>query len=406
VVVDDEKDTDYAPGGKKKEKDRHTRSRATKRRSESHQSIAKGSTEPKKSGTTPVNTNRVYDAYKLKRVVEAAEERALQVGKPDLAAAVHEIWVQSLESARLTALLEAILTQTATPAQTTEFQDFVKKAKRKLKEAKDGGRKKPAGSGANGTQSLPVRSPSKPTAPPLPVESSAVPSTERQEPHKPKLSLKVKSPHKEHKDSSRRRAGHGGKMSTSPPKKRSGSVGSESSLTSLTSNGDNDMDLDERDELANGPGVSSSKVNGVKNKDHATERGNLTAPDQKLKRTSAEADLVEDERDRQLAAKKRKLDETIKREYPFEESDMRKTQNEAKLKARATRAQNGSLVPPPVALAPNGSRSASVRDSRAASAEVDSPLSDLSPPSSRMSTPHVWTGPPKPSGKRAKTKTS
>jgi len=457
VAVDDAKDGDWAPGtkSKHKEKDRHTRNRTTKRRSDAHNIIKKTSTDPTDT-PAPVNTNRIYDAPKLKLVVESAKKRALEVGKPDLAAAVHEIWVQSLDSARLTALLEAILTQTAAKSQISEFQDFVKQAKKKLKYAKDDTRKKPAVGGANAAPppDASLRSPSKLTnTSTTEQETAAIPSTERPEPHKPKFSLKVKPQHKEHKDPSRRRTSHGGEMSASPSKKRSGSVGSESSLTSLTSNGDNDLDLDVPDEIAEGPPVSSNKVNGTKAKDHAAERGSLAVSDKKLKRTSADTDLGEDERDCKNAAKKQKLDAAVKREpdaavkreseqkhkrtsadaalsederdrqyavkrqrldasvtrdYPYEESDVRMTVKESPTarNTRTTRAQNGSLIPPPVSLPPNGDRITDAKSGRAASADVESPLSDLSPPSSQLSTPHVGRGPSRPPGKRAKTKTS
>jgi len=75
---------------------------------------------------------RVYDGPKLQRVVEAAEARAREVGKPVLAVAVREIWLQSQKSAHLSDLLEAILTQSATPAQAEDFKNHVKRAKRRL----------------------------------------------------------------------------------------------------------------------------------------------------------------------------------------------------------------------------------------------------------------------------------
>lgn len=403
IVIDDEKDEDYAPAVKKKEST--TRSRVGKRHSEPAQANtkAKAATANHTTPITAVPRKRVYDAAKLKRVVEAAKVRAMEVGKPDLAAAVHEIWRESLQSERLTDLLEAILTQSASPAQTNEFQEYVRKAKKRLKAAKDEPRVFP-GEGANGTQALPLRSPSKSTTTPSTnINPAAVPSTERTEQSKLKLSLKVKSPLKDSKG--RRRSGHLSKVSVSPPKKRSGSMGSESSeLTELESN-DDAMDVDDRDELAEGTAGPSSKINGIKGKDHAAERGSLAAPERKLKRSSADADLEDDERARVLTVKKQKLNQAITREYPYEESDVRKTIKKLPSQSRSSRAKPASLVPPPVSLPPNGSRSASARGSRAVSAGLDSPLSELSPASSRMSTPHIWNPKPPP-GKRAKTKTS
>ncbi|KAK5121011.1 hypothetical protein LTR85_005795 [Meristemomyces frigidus] len=84
---------------------------------------------PKRASKISVVQNRLYDSDKVKRVVEAAKQRALDVGKPLLAAAVHEIWVTSLNDERLTELLEAVLTQSTTRQQTLEFQGYVKAAK-------------------------------------------------------------------------------------------------------------------------------------------------------------------------------------------------------------------------------------------------------------------------------------
>ena len=193
-------------------------------------------------------------------------------------------------------------------------------------------------------------------------------------------------------------------MSTSSPKKRPGSVGSDSSLTDLTELEDDAMDVDAPDDVAAGP---SSKVNGLKAKDHAAERGSLAAPDRKLKRSSADADLEDDERERDIALKKQKLSKTVNREYPHEQSDMRKSIREPPSRSATARLKPGSIVPPPLSLAPNGGGTTGAKGSRAASTDIDSPLSDLSPASSRMSTPHIYRGPPKPQpGKRAKTKQS
>jgi len=75
------------------------------------------------------DTPTFYDAAKVRRIVDAAKGRALQVGEPVLAAAVEEIWLESLEDQHLNDLLVAILTKTAMATQTLEFQEYVRKAK-------------------------------------------------------------------------------------------------------------------------------------------------------------------------------------------------------------------------------------------------------------------------------------
>ena len=399
IVVDDEQDGDYAPNVAGKKKERSSRTRAAKRRSEATPGPSKATSAKTKPPKSDINKNKLYDAKKLNAVVEAAKQRARDVGKPDLADAVNEIYEQSLSNSKLTELLEAILTQSATPTQTFEFQEFARAARKKIKSAKETERLSPEI--ANGSKTLPLRSPSKFTS--AETGTAAIPSTEQHHLQKSNTSLKVKSPSK---DPSRRRSRQGTSMSASPSKRRSGSVDSDSSLTDLTSNPDEDMDVDEPDELTEGAAGPSSRTNGIKGKDHAAERGSLAPPNRNLKRSSADADLLEDERDRILASKKQKLNETVTRDYSYEESNIRQPPQSSASRLRSQRGKNGSLAPTSMALATTGSRNASARGSRGVSTDLDSPLSELSPSSSRRSTPHIWKGRAKTVGKKAKTKQS
>lgn len=78
-----------------------------------------------------------YDGAKLERVVHAAMERATATGKPDLAAAVEQVYKDALQDTKLRNLLELILTQKADRVQNEEFQKFVRQAKTKIREAKE-----------------------------------------------------------------------------------------------------------------------------------------------------------------------------------------------------------------------------------------------------------------------------
>ncbi|EMC95572.1 hypothetical protein BAUCODRAFT_494698 [Baudoinia panamericana UAMH 10762] len=385
VVIDDVRDAEYAPMAKKKETSTATppTQRRKRRKEITPANIRVGDKLP--SGAT-----RKYDAAKLKSVVDSAIARAVEANKPDLAAAVQRIW------------------------ETNEFQEYVKQAKdqlrieknQKRKEEKQA-RKQPAAGGANGAQAAPLRSPPKLTSPKVTstpatmqatdAPSTAIPSTEQPpEASKSKLSLKLKGPAKDSKD--RRRSVT---MDHSPTHGRTRPKSEESELTDLTSEPEPDHPAAEASK------GRSSRSNGIPSKNHAAERGTLAAPDRKqLKRSSAEADINDEERERTIAAKKQKLNQSITRDVPYEESDVRQASKPQQSQTRATRANGGSLVPPSVSRPPNGSPARSLRGSRQPSAEPDSPLSDLSPPSSRLSTPPVLKVPPKPPGKRAKTKTS
>ena len=402
IVIKDEDDGEYAPVGNGKKKERTTRARVHRRQSATP---APANAERKKTAPSNIMYNGVeYDMKKIASVVEEAKIRAFEVGKPDLARAVNQIYLWSLDNHRIVELLQAILTHSATEDQTAEFHVWVKKAKTKLKEqkraeiAKEAARNLP--DNVNGSQSLPVRSPSKFTS--ASAENSAIPSTEPTDLSKPKISLKVKSPSN---DSKRRRSGQSGTMSVSPSKDRSASPNSDSSLTDMTSNPDDDMDVDEPDGPEdNLPG--SSRNGSVKAKDHAAERGSLAAPNRTLKRSSADAELEDEERERVLASKKQKLNETVTRDSQYGESNVRGLVNGTQSRLRSLRGKNQPLVLSALSVPTTGGRRTSARGSRAASSDPDSPLTEPASSSSRQSTPHVWKAPAKAFGKKAKTKQS
>jgi hypothetical protein len=439
IPMDDEDDDDYAPGKKTKKKERVAKPRGSKRQSESAgppaegQSTGKGKGRGKKNAekvaekvvekvvekavktpvvdTTPnvINFNRIYNPLKLKSVVEEAKKRARDADKPDLADAVEEIYQQSLKNTRITELLEVILDQSATKEQTTEFQGYVRAAKKKLrlaKQAKQAEQKMPAkAKSGDKVLPLPVRSPVKVTQPvEVKDESPAIPSTEKSEIPKPKFSIKVRSPPKP--DTGRRTLQN--KTTSSSPVKleseqRDDDLSDLSELTELSEGEEMAIDTpEEREDMSAGP---PSNVNGIKVKDQAAERGSLGVHNTVQKRSSADAEIHETEDDRILSAKKLKLSGNVTREYDYQDSHIRSSLSGLPRASRGPSAKNGTFAPAKITLHPNGGGNASAQGSRAISVEVDSPLSSPAG-SSRRSTPHVWKGPPKQTGKRAKTKTS
>jgi hypothetical protein len=394
IVIEDEDDGDYAPNGTSKKKERVAKPRTARRSSGVPTTAQTKASRPKKYFP------KADPDGKIKEVVEEAKRRAREVGKPDLAAAVDQIYIWSLDNQRLMKLLKAILKQNATATETEEFQDHVRKAKKQLKAEKEAEEAKlKAEKAAKLAQSLPLRSPSKFTS--EDAETSAIPSTEQTDTLQPQRPVKGKSPSK---SPHRRRSGHNGNMSASPSKDRSGGYDSDSSLTDMTSNPEDDMDVDEPNGLTS-PGPSATTT-GLKGKDFAAERGSLAAPNRNLKRSSADAELQDDERDRALEAKKRKLNETVIRDYHAEESNMRGRPNGTASRLRTRQGKNVSLTLPSLSLTTNGTRNTRGRASRAASSELDSPLSEAQTQSSRQSTPHVPKAPAKTFGKKAKTKQS
>lgn len=388
IVVKDEDDADYAPKANGKKKERSTKPRAAKRRSEPP-------VKPESKIQPP--DPRSFDLKRIRGVVEDAKARAVLAGKPDLAAAVHEIFLQSLKNGEVMKLLQAILSQKATTEETNQFQTHVKAAKKKLREQKRANeptaREGPEGS-SNGTQSLPLRSPSKSTSHEL--ETSALPSTEVTD------SSKLNALKQTLKDSTHRRSGKTGDMSASPSKRREreGSAASDSSLTDMTSNPDDDMDVDDAVPAPPTPRGALTPA-----KDQAAERGSLAPPNRNLKRSSVDADLQDQERDRTLAAKKQRLNDGITRDGVYEESSVREPVESRSERLRTRQGKNVNLAIPSLGQKVGfGGGLQNGLGSRGVSTDLDSPLS--TPGSSRQSTPHVYTGPKKPFGKKAKTKQS
>jgi hypothetical protein len=176
-----------------------------------------------------------------------------------------------------------------------------------------------------------------------------------------------------------------------------------SELTELSEGEEMAIDTpEEREDMSAGP---PSNVNGIKVKDQAAERGSLGVHGTAQKRSSADAEIHETEDDRILSAKKLKLSGNVTREYDYQDSHIRSSLSGLPRTSRGPSAKNGAFAPAKITLHPNGGGNASAQGSRAISVDVDSPLSSPAG-SSRRSTPHVWKGPPKQTGKRAKTKTS
>jgi len=429
-AMDDSDDDDYAPGKKSKKKEKAAKPRATKRQSEPAAGSSaegpapasgKGKGRGKKVVEKPaeskkavekqpekVNINRVYYPAKLKAVVDEAKRRAIDSGKKSLADAVEEIHTQSLTNQRLTTLLEAILCQNASPEQTSEFQVFVKQAKKKLRLAakSEAARKSPAAEVNGNNKPLPVRSPVKEeVVAQVKQELPAIPVTEKAAIPKPKLSIKVKSPPTQTSSS---RTSHTHAASSSPVKHKTENMNDDlsdlSELTELSEGEEMAVDTpEERDEMSAGPpGLS----NGTKARDQAAERGSLGVQGGNLKRSSAEAEIQETEDDRVLSAKKLKLSGKVTREYDYTDSHIRSSLGGLSRGAHGPGARHGAASTPRITLHPYGRGNASARSSRAISVDAESPLSSPAA-SSRRSTPgHVWKGPPKQTGKRAKTKTS
>nr|XP_023908645.1 transcription intermediary factor 1-alpha-like [Quercus suber] len=389
VMMDDDKDGDYAPSTKKQE--RVGKMRAAKpRRSEGGVASRTVASETRRY-STPAAGDLSLSQMKLQKIVEEAKKRAVDVGKPDLAGAVHEIWLQSLHDSRLTQLLQDILAQRATKDQTSEFQTYVKEAKARLKErSKNIHREQPA-IVVNTSEPQPPVSASKLTVPSPSIKASPSKafSAEPNVLPKARLSLKVRSP----RPDPRHPTHPAGFMNNSPSKKIGNVEGSDSDLTEFFSEEEDAIEVDQ----ATMPRNKQPAVNGGSSHQGPASRAGLNAPDRGVKRSSAEARAAEDEKDLDFSVKKRRLESGITREYEVQDSNIRGAPQDTRKTFRLGRPRNApSVLPIPIV-----DEEPISEERRAASVDRDSSLSELGSP---LSPPDE--APARPMAKKAKTKTS
>ena len=87
---------------------------------------------PTQSPTLPTSNND----GKWKKIVEAASQRANELGNHILGAAIQKLYEESLHDEALAELLDAILSQRQTEQQAADFQVFIKAESKRLKKSK------------------------------------------------------------------------------------------------------------------------------------------------------------------------------------------------------------------------------------------------------------------------------
>ncbi len=96
---------------------------------------------------------------RLQDVVDSAVERSRQLGNPILGLAIRKLWEESLHNRTLAELLDAVLQGKTTPRQTTDFQSYIKIARKQIKLEKRGTMDSP--SNKSSSANLTSKSPSK-----------------------------------------------------------------------------------------------------------------------------------------------------------------------------------------------------------------------------------------------------
>lgn len=87
---------------------------------------------PPSADAGPSSRSAASQSY-LKQVVDAAVQRSIDLGNPVIGLAVKKLYEESLDSQKLADLLDGVLSQHPTPQQTTDFQAFIKVARKQIK---------------------------------------------------------------------------------------------------------------------------------------------------------------------------------------------------------------------------------------------------------------------------------
>jgi len=82
----------------------------------------------------PVSSRTAQGRLRLKQIVDSAVARANELGDPILGNAVMELYTESLHNPTVADLLDAVLTQKPSPAQTADFQSRIKAARKRYRE--------------------------------------------------------------------------------------------------------------------------------------------------------------------------------------------------------------------------------------------------------------------------------
>lgn len=98
-------------------------------------------------------------SIRLKEVVDSAVERSRHLGNPILGLAIKKLWEESLHNRTLAELLDSVLSGKTTSRQTTDFQTYIKIARKQIKLENRGITHSP--SHKSSTTNLTTKSPSK-----------------------------------------------------------------------------------------------------------------------------------------------------------------------------------------------------------------------------------------------------
>ena len=263
--------------------------------------------------TLTPNSTTPQGRQHLKTIVEKAVERSKEIGNELVGLAIQEVYNESLNNKDISEALDAVLLQKATEEQQLAFQAQIRIARRKIKERRKESQPREKSESAPATRV----SAQKTTAIKSPVKRTRR-STSRNAAHANATDYHTPTPSKPR---TRTNGVMNGDEDQRPSKKmkRSGSVSSESSLSSTHSMEDIEPEAAESSDFpilrsrSGGPKLHIFSTGGK-----AGNKRNVAAAAQGANKASA----VEDSADVELAAKKRKLTHVFD-DYRVEDSSVR-----------------------------------------------------------------------------------
>lgn len=266
---------------------------------------------------------------RLETVVNSAVARSYELGNPVLGLAVKKLFDESLGNRTLADLLDAVLSQKPTPRQATDFQAYIKVARKQIKAQKVSGHSTatgpPSGVDTNMSSKSTSKSPSKSVrlgaAGENRISKEATPSHPQKPNPNPDSVSRNKTPNGKFPKV------NGMETRAAKRSRSSSDTSSLSSLSSIDQTFAPSMETDHANTAethATPQPMTASKVQpSLGPKLHTFSTTTVTNTNTSLKRTSAAAGLGDKESEESLATKKAKLSQKTFEDYTVQESSIR-----------------------------------------------------------------------------------
>lgn len=285
-------------------------------------------TETQNSHHGTPNSRTVAGRARLETVVSSAVARSYEIGNPVLGLAVKKLFDESLGNRTLADLLDAVLSQKPTPRQASDFQAYIRVARKQIKAQKVGGNgtntRPSSGVGLNMSSKSASKSPSKSVqrgaAGENRITKEATPS------HPPKPNSNSDSVPKNKLPNGKVQEVVGMETRAAKRSRSSSDTSSLSSLSSIDQRFAPSMETDHANAAethATHQPMTASKVQPTLGpKLHTFSTTNLKNNNTSLKRNSTAASLGDKEDEESLDAKRAKLQKTFE-DYTVHESNIR-----------------------------------------------------------------------------------